>query len=71
MRKFKCKKCDIIFEAKGDKIEKQNQIYGLTWNWQAKHECGQPCEEYIPPKIKTKKKPKSSCAGNCSACPYK
>ncbi|MBU0670946.1 MAG: hypothetical protein ABH835_02895 [Patescibacteria group bacterium] len=71
MRKFKCEKCNQIFDAKGEKIEKQNQIYGPTWYWQAKHECGEQCQEYIPPKVKTKSKSKGlSCMGDCASCPH-
>ncbi|MBU0732216.1 hypothetical protein KKC88_05035 [Patescibacteria group bacterium] len=71
MRKFKCQKCDAVFEAEGEKIEKENQIYGKVWNWQAMHDCGQSCDEYIAPKVKIKKKPKASgCSGQCATCPY-
>ncbi|MFH1536672.1 MAG: hypothetical protein ABID45_01645 [Patescibacteria group bacterium] len=72
MRKFKCTKCNKIFESEGEKQEKQNQIYGKTWEWLAKHECGEESHEYIPPKVKSKKKSKmsSSCDGQCGTCPY-
>ena len=70
MKKFQCKKCKTIFEDKGKKIEEMNQIYGKVWKWQAKHKCGEICQEYFPPKVKTKKKNETICTGNCHACPF-
>jgi len=71
MKQFQCFKCNKIFSTEGDKVEKNNPIYGKIWKWQAKHACGIICDEYYKPEIKSKKKKRSSCSGNCQKCPYK
>lgn len=70
MKKFQCSKCNKIFSAEGEKIEKINPIYGKVWKWQVKHNCGNICDEYFKPEIKVKKK-KIGCSHNCAHCPYK
>lgn len=71
MRKFQCDNCHKIFIAEGKKIEKINPIYGATWKWQAKHDCGIICDEYYLPEVKIKKKKRTRCAKNCLSCPFK
>ena len=68
--KFKCKTCDLIFEAEGVKIEYISKIYGPCSKKEANcPHCDVICDEYITPKSgKSTSNPSGGCHGNCSCC---
>jgi hypothetical protein len=72
--KFWCASCKKIFEAKGEKKEWNDPIYGPCMKFIATcPTCKTECGEYRDPNAVTKKEsmPAMSCGGgNCSHCEY-
>jgi hypothetical protein len=66
--KFECSSCQIVFEAKGKKIEYDSHIFGMNWKYMAScPQCKKESDEYSPPKQK-KSSSGPSCGGGCGCC---
>lgn len=45
-KKYYCRKCKLVFESKGKKIQYESSIYGLCESYRANcPECSKECQE--------------------------
>lgn len=67
---FKCRSCNLVFEAEGVKVEYMSRIYGPCSKKIAScPQCKQECDEYVAPKPnKSQSNANSGCHGNCGCC---
>jgi len=71
--KFWCTSCKNTFEAKGNKKEWNNPIYGPCMKFVAMcPKCNAECDEYRDPNaLKKQSSPQSmACGGNCNCCEF-
>ena len=71
--KFWCASCKNIFEAKGNKKEWNNPIYGPCMKFVAEcPKCKAECDEYRDPNAQKKQSSSQSmtCGGNCHSCEF-
>jgi hypothetical protein len=71
--KFWCTSCKNIFEAKGNKKEWIDPIYGPCMKFVAAcPKCKMECDEYRDPNAQKKQSSSqvTACGGNCHSCEF-
>jgi hypothetical protein len=69
MERFKCEKCDVIFENEGVKIEYTSPVYGPCSKKVADcPDCGEKSDEYRAPK-RIKSKSYKDAVPSMGGCP--